>query len=120
MVDTSNHESVKLVSVLVRYFIPRKGVQTKVIEFHSVKGEAADVLTSYIMYVLDKYKLPTKKLSFVGITVTQISEELQEREQCVSEPNDQRHKNEHSWHSMWCPHFASADILPVDIEAMVN
>jgi hypothetical protein len=46
MVDTSSHESLKLVSVLVRYFIPRKGVQTKVIEFYNLKGETADVLTT--------------------------------------------------------------------------
>jgi hypothetical protein len=47
MVDTSNHKSLKLVPVLVRYFIPRKGVQTKVIEFHNLKGEIADMLTTY-------------------------------------------------------------------------
>jgi hypothetical protein len=57
MVDTSNHKSLKLVPVLVQYFIPRKGVQTKVIEFHNLKGETADVLTTHIMDVLDKYKL---------------------------------------------------------------
>jgi uncharacterized membrane protein len=41
MVDTSNHKGLKLVPVLVRYFVPRKGVQTKVIEFHNLKGETS-------------------------------------------------------------------------------
>jgi hypothetical protein len=54
MVDTSNYKSLKLVPMMVRYFIPRKGVQTKVIECHDLKGGTADVLTTYIMDVLDK------------------------------------------------------------------
>jgi hypothetical protein len=62
MVDTSNHESLKLVPVLVRYFIPRKGVQTKEIEFHNLKFETADVLITYTMDVLNKYKLANKIL----------------------------------------------------------
>jgi hypothetical protein len=52
--------------VLVRYFIPRKGVQTKVTEFHNLKGETADVLTMYIMDVLEKYKLSNKIIAFCG------------------------------------------------------
>jgi hypothetical protein len=63
MVDTSNHKSLKLVPVPVRYFIPRKGVQTKAIEFHNLKGETPDVLTTYIM---DKYKLSNKIIAFCG------------------------------------------------------
>jgi hypothetical protein len=66
MVDTSNHKCLKLVSVLVQYFIPRKGVQTKVIEFHNLKGETADMLTTYTMDVLDKYKLSNKIIPFCG------------------------------------------------------
>jgi hypothetical protein len=61
VVDTSDHKSV-----LVRYFFPRKSVQTKVIEFHNLKGETADVLTTYIMDVLDKYKLSNKIIAFCG------------------------------------------------------
>jgi hypothetical protein len=66
MVDTSNHKSLELVPVLVQYFIPRKGVQTKVIEFHNLKGETADVLTTYMMDVPDKYKLSNKIIAFCG------------------------------------------------------
>jgi hypothetical protein len=66
MVDTSHHNSLTLVPVLVRYFIPRKGVQTKVIEFHNLKGETVDVLTTYIMDVLEKYKLSNKINAFCG------------------------------------------------------
>jgi hypothetical protein len=66
MVDTTNHRSLKLVPVLVRYFIPRKSVQTKVIEFLNLKGETADMLTTYITDVLDKYKLSNKIIAFCG------------------------------------------------------
>jgi hypothetical protein len=36
--------------VLVQHFIPRKGIQTRVTEFHIFKSETADVLTMH-MYV---------------------------------------------------------------------
>jgi hypothetical protein len=37
-----------------------------VIEFHNLKGETADVITTYIMDVLDKYKLSNKIVAFCG------------------------------------------------------
>jgi hypothetical protein len=58
MVDTSNHKNLKLVPVPVRYFIPRKGVQTKVTEFHNLKGETADVCngcTGYVQAIKHNY-----------------------------------------------------------------
>jgi hypothetical protein len=67
MVNTSNHKNVKLVvPMLVRYFTPRKRFQTKVTEFHNLKGEEADVVTMYITDVLDKYKLSNKIIAFCG------------------------------------------------------
>jgi hypothetical protein len=66
MVDTSNHKRLKLVPVLVPYFIRRKDVQTKVTEFHKSKGKTADVLTTYIMDVLDKYKLSNIIIALCG------------------------------------------------------
>jgi hypothetical protein len=65
-VDTSNNKSLKLMPVLVPYFIPRKGVQTKATEFNNLKGETAVVLTTYMMDVLDKYKLSNKIIAFCG------------------------------------------------------
>jgi hypothetical protein len=46
VVDASNHKTMKLVPILVGYFTPEKRVQTKVIEFHNLKRETADVLTT--------------------------------------------------------------------------
>jgi hypothetical protein len=127
MLDTSNHKSLKLVPMIVRYFFPRKGVQTKVIEFHNLKGETADVVTTYMMDVLDKYKLSNKIISFCGdncntnfggaarkgtinvfAKLTIIDLEMNIR--CIG-------CAAHILHSA-LP--TSADILPVDVEAIVN
>jgi hypothetical protein len=125
MVDTSNHKSLKLVPVLVRYFISRKGVQTKVTEFHNLKGETAYVLTMHMMDVPDKYKLSNKIIVFVGITVTQTSEELQEKNNVFANLTTSDLKINirdrgcaaHIFHNAL---RTSADILPVDVEAIVN
>jgi hypothetical protein len=55
IVDISNHKNLKLVPVLVRYFTPEKKVQTKMMEFHNLKGEMVDVLTTYKMNEPHKY-----------------------------------------------------------------
>jgi hypothetical protein len=127
MVDTSNHKSLKLVPVLFRYFISRKGVETKVIEFHNSKGETVDVLTTYIMDVLDKCKLSNKTLAFcednyntnfggaarkgtnnvfAKLTTSDLKINIRGIG-CVA----------HILHNAL---RTSADILPVDVEAIVN
>jgi hypothetical protein len=63
MVGTSD-KNVKLVPVLVQYFTPEMRVQIKVIEFHNLKGEMADVLMAHIMNVLHKYKLSNRIIAF--------------------------------------------------------
>jgi hypothetical protein len=51
MVDTSNHNKLKLVPVLVRYFKPSTGVQCKVTDFQNLIRETAEVLASHVMDV---------------------------------------------------------------------
>jgi hypothetical protein len=127
MVDTSNHKRLKLLSVLVRYFIPRKGVQTKVTEFHNLKGETADMLTTYIMDVLDKHKVSNKIIAFCG-------------DNCITDFRGAARKGKNNVfaklttsdlkmnirgigcaaHILHNALRTSADILPVDAEATVN
>jgi hypothetical protein len=64
MVDTWNHKNLKLVPALIRYFTTEKRVQTKVIEYHNLKGETADVLTTHIMNVPHKHKLSDQVIAF--------------------------------------------------------
>jgi hypothetical protein len=51
MVDTSNHKSLKLVPVLVRSFIPRKGVETKVIDhiYNGCTGHVQAIKQNYCL-----------------------------------------------------------------------
>jgi hypothetical protein len=64
MVDAPNHKNMKLVPVLVWYFTPEKRVQTEMIEFNNLNGEMADLLTTYIINVLHKYKVSDKIIAF--------------------------------------------------------
>jgi hypothetical protein len=97
---------MKLVPGLVRYFTPEKRVQTKVIEFHNLKGKTAVVLTTYIMNVLNKCKLSDKVIAFCGDNCTQILEELHGEEQCFCQAKDEPFKNEHSGYRMCHSYFA--------------
>lgn len=66
MIDTSNHKNLKIVPILIRYFNPKTGVQIKVLEFTNLKGETSDILSSYIMEILTKHKLAHKIIAFTG------------------------------------------------------
>jgi hypothetical protein len=126
MVDTSNHKNLKVVPVLVRYFTPETRDQTEVIEFHNIKGEMADALTTYIMNVEHKYKRSDKIIAFDRTTVTQISVGLQGEEQIMfCQAKDQQFKNEHSGtrcatNILLNALQTSADIVPIHVESIVN
>ena len=49
----SNMKEVKLVPIVVRYFLPESGVKVKLLEFKSVPGETAKLLSEYLLSVLD-------------------------------------------------------------------
>jgi len=66
MIDTSNHKNLKIVPILIRYFNLKTGVQIKVLEITNLKGETADILTNYIIEILNKYKLSDKIIAFSG------------------------------------------------------
>uniref|UniRef100_H2ZTH8 BED-type domain-containing protein n=1 Tax=Latimeria chalumnae TaxID=7897 RepID=H2ZTH8_LATCH len=56
-IDSSNHKHTKLVPVVVRYFNPDKGVQTKLLELNELPGETADTLAMYLTHTLKKNKI---------------------------------------------------------------
>jgi hypothetical protein len=51
---------LKLVQVLVTYFVPEKGIQVKIIDLQNLKGETADNLLKCVMDVLEKFHLAGK------------------------------------------------------------
>ena len=56
LIDASNMKEVKLVSIVVRYFLPESGVKVELVEFKSVPGETAQILSKYLLSVLDQTK----------------------------------------------------------------
>ena len=63
-IDASNVKEVKLVPIVVRYFSPESGVKMKLLEFKSVLGETAEILSEYLISDLDQTKLKDKLIGF--------------------------------------------------------
>ena len=63
-IDASNMKEVKLMPIVVRYFLPESGVKAKLLEFKSVPGETAEILSKYLFSVLDQTKLKDKLIGF--------------------------------------------------------
>lgn len=59
--DASNHKDIKLFPSLIRYFDSKFGVQIKILDFVSLPGETAELISNSIIEILTKYDL-TKKL----------------------------------------------------------
>ena len=56
-IDASNTKEVKLVPIVIRYFLPESGVEVKLLQFKSVFRETAEILSKYLLSVLDQTKL---------------------------------------------------------------
>ena len=57
-------KEVKLVQNVVPYLLPESGAKVKLLEFKSVLGEAAEILSEYLLSVLDQTKLKDKLIGF--------------------------------------------------------
>jgi hypothetical protein len=64
--DTSNKKEIKLVPIVVRYFLPESGVCVKLLDFKSVPGETANILSNHLMEVLKVNDLCNKIVGFCG------------------------------------------------------
>lgn len=65
--DASNRKDIKIIPVIIiRYFQSEFGIQVKLIEFKSVLGETAEILTNHIMSVLKEHNLDKKVVGFYG------------------------------------------------------
>lgn len=52
--DASNHGNIKLMPVVVRYFIPTVGIKVKLLDFSSEKGESSEIISSLIIKTAEK------------------------------------------------------------------
>jgi hypothetical protein len=127
MVDTSNHKNLKLVPVLLRCFTPGKRVQNEDIEFRNLKGETADMLRTHITYVLQKYKLSDKVIAFCGDNCNTNCEGAAGRGTDNIFAKLKTSNLKMKIHGVGCAahilHNAlqtSADILPIDVKAIVH
>jgi hypothetical protein len=124
MVDTSNHKSLKLVPVLVRYFVPEKGIQVQIIDFQNLTGETADHLLKCIVDVLEKFHLTDKIVAFCGRNCNANFRGAGRKgtNNVFSKLSKSLQLNIHGCaaHIVHNGVQTSADILPVDIETVVN
>lgn len=67
--DASNHGSMKIFPVLVRYFIPTIGVRVRVLDVSSEGGETSEIITNLIWSVANEYGLDVKIVAFCGDNV---------------------------------------------------
>ena len=63
-IDALNMKKEKLVPIVVRYFLPESGVKVKLLEFKSVPGETAEILSEYLLSILDQTKIKNKLIGF--------------------------------------------------------
>lgn len=63
-IDASNKGDLQMIPVMVRYFLPHKGVQVKMLDFQSVPGEKSEILTNQIFDIISKYKISDKIIGF--------------------------------------------------------
>jgi len=126
MIDTSNHKNLKIVHILIRYFNPKTGVQIKVLEFTNLKGETSDILSSYIMEILTKHKLAHKIIAFTGDNCnTNFGGAARRETKNVFTILNNNLKTNISGigcaaHILHNAMQTSTDILPIDIECIVN
>lgn len=64
--DASNHGNIKMMPVVVRYFIPTVGVHVRLFEFSSEKGETSSIIAHMIKATAEKFQINEKIVGFCG------------------------------------------------------
>lgn len=64
--NTSNRHHVKLAPILVRYFVPVRGISIKLLDFRSVVGETSEILANHIMSITKRHEIENKVAAFCG------------------------------------------------------
>jgi len=64
--DASNHGSIKIFTVLVRYFLPRVGICVKVLDISSKPGETSLIISDLIQTAICEFGLEKKVVAFCG------------------------------------------------------
>lgn len=62
--DASNHKHIKLMPILVRYFLPESGCDLKILELKNVPGETSELISTYINETTTNLGLADKVIGF--------------------------------------------------------
>lgn len=124
-VDASNCGNIKLMPVVVRYFLPTIGVRIKMLAISSEKGETSLILTKLIKQTIENYQLNDK---FVGLC----------GENCATNFENREHggvQNVYACLKPWKPDLigidcatrivhnalkSACDTMPFDVECVVD
>ncbi|KAL3111918.1 hypothetical protein niasHT_015116 [Heterodera trifolii] len=69
-IDSSNHKTIKLFPLVVRYFKPKSGISVKVVDLEALSGETSAEIYDWIMKILGRHKLDIAQLvAFCGDNV---------------------------------------------------
>lgn len=60
MVDSSNHNDLKIVPIVVRFFNPKIGIVVKLLELRDLPCETSDELSDYVFSALTNWGLEKK------------------------------------------------------------
>lgn len=66
LTDASNHTSTKMFPVLVRFFVPTEGVQIRLLDLSSEKGETSDIVVGLLQKAIKSHSLSEKFVGFCG------------------------------------------------------
>lgn len=58
--DASNHKDMKIFPLLIRFFLPKFGIQTKILDINCEPGETSDIISNYIITTLKNNNLDGK------------------------------------------------------------
>lgn len=62
--DASNHHAIKILPILVQYFLPETGIQVKMLTMLSIVGETSEIITKSITNAMERYELEDKVIGF--------------------------------------------------------
>lgn len=64
--DASNHKAIKLYPVLVRYFLPTKGIRVRLIDLNDLPGETSEIIFEMLNNVSKQWGIDKKIVAFSG------------------------------------------------------
>lgn len=64
--DSSNHHSIKMFPVVVRYFLPKTGVKVRVLDFTEEKGEKSEIIFNMLKKIIVDNNLQEKLIAYCG------------------------------------------------------